>query len=210
MRGSFVAIYIILMILLYMIAWPFKVITFTNLPFPVLNKPVMAGQIVVYRIDACKYREVPTHINRVLVGKVNIALNSQDSQQVGKGCGSTTVANTVIPIATPEGKYKVQITVEYKVNSLRTIIVHSETEVFDILPAKLDTNGNIIQSPITLPSSSVFVPTPAPNTDTPVITPVNAAQTPTQPPATQPSQNPSILDNIMNTLQHPPVISKLP
>lgn len=147
---SFIAMLLVSwMSLLYigwLVFWPFKTMETKNLPYPILNSPVEAGQIVVWEVDSCRYTDIAADVTRTLVGEVTIQLNSE-YQTLAKGCSVYRVATTIIPSYTPEGKYHIEIAATYRINPIRQIDRHFRTQEFEVIRPPKDEDGNEVVSP---------------------------------------------------------------
>lgn len=140
------ACWLMLLYIGYLIFWPFKTMDVQNLPYPVLNSPVEAGQIVVWEVDSCRYTQIAADVTRTLVGEVTIQLN-RENQTLEKGCSKYRVATTIIPSYTPEGEYHIEIAAIYKINPIRQIDRQFRTQKFRVVRPPRDAEGNEVVSP---------------------------------------------------------------
>lgn len=149
--ASWLALLYVGLLLLY----PFRTIEVKNDPYPILNSPVEAGQIVVYEVDSCRYTDLTNDVTRTLVGEVTIQLN-RESQNLQEGCSKFKVASTIIPSFAPAGTYHIEISNSFRVNALRTIEKRYRTVNFEIKrPPKGEDGKEIIRppEPVNIPSS---------------------------------------------------------
>ena len=134
MTSLFIIVFAIVMMLVtfYLLFFPFKTVDYINSPFSVLNnnKTVEAGDQLQYKVDYCRYTEIPAQVTRILQN--NIVYNLPESViKSNMGCNSV-VTTILIPKEIACGEYKIMNTVRFEVNFLRTIVKHVETEVFTV------------------------------------------------------------------------------
>lgn len=116
----------------YLLFFPFKTIEFKNKPFPVLNSPVSAGTVVKYKVDYCRYTNVPSQVTRTLVGPTLVTI-SEDSASTDVGCRSLVSSTVLIPDYVPEGIYHVKLNFCWQVNPLRNICEETGTQDFRVV-----------------------------------------------------------------------------
>lgn len=115
----------------YMRFYPFKTVDVYNNPFPVVNKPVMAGGVLAYEVNYCRFTDAVAHSSRTLIGPTIITISETDTS-TDAGCRKTTITNTIIPSYAPPGIYYLKIDSCYLVNPLRNICHHFKTEEFEV------------------------------------------------------------------------------
>lgn len=131
-----ILVYIVFILLIYVLVlshYPYKTVVF-NKPATVITKEIEAGGILKYKLDLCKYTDAPTTISKVFVDGFYVSLVPTTSS-AKKGC-----VKLVIPVRVPEflpsGYYYLQLSLTNKVNFLREITVHYNTDRFLIKEAK--------------------------------------------------------------------------
>jgi hypothetical protein len=112
--------------------FPYKIIDFNNLPYPVENKVVKQGGQLKYTVDYCKYTEgMPAEVKREFID--GLVFESSDVRaNVTLGCNSVVVPLNV-PLSLPPGKYKLRLTVTYHPNPIREVIFINESEEFVVV-----------------------------------------------------------------------------
>lgn len=130
-----VGIFLNLSYIAYLAFYPFKTVSFNNLPFPVLDQPVHAGDALLYEADYCRYTKVPSHLTRTLIGPTVITI-AEDTSITDVGCRKIKVKNTVIPSYAPPGTYYLKITVCYQVTPLHNICHEIRTIDFKVIEPK--------------------------------------------------------------------------
>jgi hypothetical protein len=118
---------------LYQLYWPVTVLEPKNVPYPVVNKELHAGDRLTIVSKYCKYGTFPTTVSRQLQGETYITL-APLNPTLPNGCHESKAASTVIPPGTPPGTYRLVYSTAIQVNAFRTITVAAETEEFLVLP----------------------------------------------------------------------------
>ena len=124
---------LILLGLSYWLYWPYKVVEVKNSPYPILNanKQVEVGTLLKHQVEYCKYVDLQSTTTRQFVN--NLIFTMPDTVQNNElGC-HTIVANTLVPMELPPGKYYLRIIKNYKVNPIRTITETFRTEEFEVV-----------------------------------------------------------------------------
>lgn len=83
-------------------------LVYTNLPFPVLNSPVKAGNVVVIQVSRCstaRSTQIYT-VSHALRGPGLPIILPATTVPIDPGCGSRVVATNKIPEGTPPGQYR--------------------------------------------------------------------------------------------------------
>jgi hypothetical protein len=136
-------------ILLYWSFWPYEVVKYNSTPAPVLqsvpgdvakfnpnDKRDMAvfkrGERILILHDYCRIIDAPVEIDLELIDSVKFSI-PYASAQSNVGCQKRVSAN----IRAPDFFYskepvKLHFTLRYKVNPIRTVTYHLETEYFKI------------------------------------------------------------------------------
>lgn len=122
-------------VLLFMIFAPVTVIKPNIQPYEVDQKTVRQGESVTYVVDACKYMDVTSLVNRSIVIDGVIFDLPMTQNNISPGCNKSKVS-VLIPNSLPAGKAYIELTVEYKINALRDQTYHFKTKEFTILPGE--------------------------------------------------------------------------
>jgi hypothetical protein len=141
----------LLIVLFYIIVtninalWPIKVLEIFNEPLPILNenKQVERGEIVMFKIDFCKYGDHKATTRPMLVSDkdvVNIGtvvyefmIPQRVISQAKEGCRSVNNELFIVPSFVRPGTYYLQLNVDYEINRLRTDRVIIKSEVFEVI-----------------------------------------------------------------------------
>lgn len=133
--------WLVLLYVAVLMFWPFKTVDILNNPFPVLNSPIKAGDIIKWEVHSCRHTGATAEVVRTLIADdvtpgtsslVRIPLNN-DSSRLEKGCTKHITANTVIPVSTPPGDYHIEINISYQVNPFKKVERQYETQSFQVL-----------------------------------------------------------------------------
>lgn len=117
----------------YLLFYPVEVIKPNVQPYKVLTPVVYQGGILKYEINACKFVEVTALASRRLVDGVVINL-PMTTNNVKKGCFKSPT-QVVVPMEVPPGEWRLQLDIEYKINSFRSITYHFITQQFEVKEA---------------------------------------------------------------------------
>ena len=121
----------------YMLFWPYKTVTFnqtTNLEILNQNKQLRAGEELQYKVSYCRYTDKVAIITRTIQDGVLYILPPIEGAKVAEGCKeNATVSIAQIPKAIPPGKYTMVVTLQYKLNPLRTETHTLATEPFYVV-----------------------------------------------------------------------------
>lgn len=117
--------------LLWSLFWPFQVLEAQSDSFKVQNpgKIVQPGEYVYTSFNVCKKMDLVKDISTTIVGDVLIGLPPSQSD-LPIGCYHKTIDVARIPNIFPSGWYSIRVTYSYKINSLRTVVYHFETDKF--------------------------------------------------------------------------------
>jgi hypothetical protein len=124
----------------YLLFYPIKYYE-SKQPYRIVNenKEVRVGENLIYEVEYCKYIDyLPQRVIRSLVNGFVYDLPVSTAGNFPKGCRTTQVN---VPMIVPDSlaynhEYHMQITVDYKLNILRTETRTFETEDFILLPPK--------------------------------------------------------------------------
>lgn len=115
----------------YWFLWPYKTIEFKNIPFPVAQTTVKAGETLEYTVDYCKYLPMSATVTRAFVDEV---LFSTPPTTTNRPIGCRTDHIMIeIPKGLVSDQYTLQLKYEYKVNPLRTMIITAQSEPFTVV-----------------------------------------------------------------------------
>jgi hypothetical protein len=116
---------------LFWLYYPYNVMTITNAK---MNQTVVRqGQLATYSNDYEKFMDAPSETTRQFIdGLIFDAGNYTSNLPTGKG---HIVRELPIPETLPPGNYHVLITLRYKVNPIRTVVVTFKTDQFEVLPS---------------------------------------------------------------------------
>jgi hypothetical protein len=124
--------YITLGVVLFWLLYPYQVVKYNQLPIPVLNKVVKAGEAVELLHDFCKFSNVRLTADVSIEDGV-IQTYPTLNNFTPKGCYQR-VSRHFIPEFMKEGeKARIHYTLYYKVNPIRTIEYQLYSEQFTIL-----------------------------------------------------------------------------
>jgi hypothetical protein len=120
--------------LMLVVGWlafhPVKVLQPNIQPYKVITPVVQRLGVIIYQVDACKFREAPTVISRRFVDTNNTHYPLPDlPNNIKTGCAKTNVPVTVPPTL-PPGTYYLTLDVSYQVNIFRTESYHLRTDTF--------------------------------------------------------------------------------
>lgn len=111
--------------------WPYNTLKFNDPVFPVINKKVKQGGLLLYRSNYCKYINLPAKVSRSFVNHL-IFSSPQMYTNRRTGCNVITVG-VQIPPELPPGIYYLQNIYSYQVNPLRVITLEHNTESFEVI-----------------------------------------------------------------------------
>lgn len=174
--------------------YPYKTIDVFKTPLKILTPEVKRGESVVYEVDYCKYTDQQADVTISFTDGFSYPQPRVTSNTL-KGCAKTQRA-VIVPDNLPAQTYHLHITLEYRMNSLRTITKTYDTEKFkvldekvDVTPPHIDKGGRLTGNPSPTP-----VPTPIPiqqsqSTQLNVTTPESGASAQPATPTPQPGVN---------------------
>lgn len=117
----------------YLAFKPVNVLRPSLQPYKVLTHYVTPGQLLIYEVDACKYKDIQGSILRRFVDKNNLVYPVASSQgNVPPGCHDTKVS-LLVPSELHAGDWYLSLDVSYQVNPLRHESYHLRTETFTII-----------------------------------------------------------------------------
>jgi hypothetical protein len=135
--SSIIVAFILLILFGFWEFYPYKVITFSDEYFPVVNKVVPQGGQLQFISNNCKYMDLPAKTSRSLIDDIIYFLPTEVTIMPKTGCNSIVIT---IDIAStiPPGEYRLQNIYEYQVNPIRQISIIKKTDIFVIvkLPIK--------------------------------------------------------------------------
>lgn len=127
--------YLILGMVAYALFWPVRTLEIvgysdTN-PIQVDTPIVHPGEPLSYKLYYCKYTDLTATVRRTLLDGQVITLVSTPGQ-LPTGCHTVTVKTAVVPETVNPGDYYLEVTVEYKINPLRTEYIKYHTNYFKV------------------------------------------------------------------------------
>ena len=115
---------------------PVEVIKPNVQPYKVITKEVKQGGTLIYEVDSCKFKSVPTRIIKQFIDKNNTRYpQPTENSNVVVGCGKTRTT-LAVPFNMPEGEWYLDLEVAYKVNPLRTEYYNFKTDKFVIIESE--------------------------------------------------------------------------
>jgi hypothetical protein len=124
----------LLLYISYLLLAPAKILDVKE-PLPVSPTRVEAGAVVNLKLNYCKYKNADSHITIDFIGDAVIPSLST-TRQFPVGCHNRVLPISV-PASTPDGQYKIHLTIVYQVNPL-----HEETYSFDSIVLEVYNNEN--------------------------------------------------------------------
>lgn len=102
-----------------------------------ITRNTYPGSGVWTHISFCKSQDLPSSINRMLVGTTSqgeqmLSIAPTVGGRFPVGCREVTVKVFDLPLDLPPGHYKVLMFMEYHPNNLRTHVEYFETQVFEV------------------------------------------------------------------------------
>lgn len=128
--GSLIFSFIILVIFLFWWIYPYKTIEVSKQPYPVITPVVKQGEMMMYKIDYCKYTTAVATVSKTFVDGIVYAI-PENSLNLPVGCDSR-ITSIVVPKSLPVGTYYLRILGTYKVNPIRTITNEYTTDKFEV------------------------------------------------------------------------------
>lgn len=123
---------------MYLIFFPPKIITYSNIPFPVVNSPVKIGTSLVIDISYCKYYDIlPSDRTGNLISDTtnNIIEPTLITKKFPLGCHSNYHFNGyIIPVGTPPGIYHIEANTTYTINNIGFDHERYTTRKFQVIP----------------------------------------------------------------------------
>jgi len=116
----------------YWLLYPYKVIQFNKVPFPVVNKIVHQGGILTYQTDYCKFNNIIPVSYKTFTDGIIYHIPSSYVLAKNKGCAKTFI-DIEVPRTLPVGNYVLDILYIYQVNPIRTVNVDVKTENFEVV-----------------------------------------------------------------------------
>jgi len=122
----------VVLLFVFTLTYPFKIIEIYNQPYAVLNSPLYPGEELALSVSFCKFKDTHGVANHILVGDRSIYLPATQAD-IAKGCYEFKSLNTIIPTETPSGEYRLYNIVDYEVYPWRKIRYTSVSEPFIVL-----------------------------------------------------------------------------
>lgn len=116
--------------------WPYKTLVIENEQaggVPVITTTLHPGDPLQYYLNYCKYVDLTSTVYRTLVdGQIITLQTSQGTLPIG--CDNNHIVSTVsVPETINPGRYYLSVSVDYKVNPIRTVRTTYRTQYFDVV-----------------------------------------------------------------------------
>lgn len=122
--------FILLVVIIYWMLFPYKTLVFSDAQFPVQNKVIKQGGTLYYISNYCKYTDLSATLTRNFTDGVVFSTPNETTNRES-GCHTITVA-VAIPKELPAGNYFLHNRYVYQVNPIREIVIEHDTERFVI------------------------------------------------------------------------------
>lgn len=120
-------------LVIYYLFFPVNVLEMKNPNnLPLLKTELQAGEFIEYEADYCKFKDYTAIVYQSLVNHIVINFTAQE-RNFPVGCKKIIIKDIQIPEIMPEGEYRLWLNIDYKVNTLRTVHYHYQTEPFRII-----------------------------------------------------------------------------
>jgi hypothetical protein len=132
----------VLLVINIWLFWPYQTLDIIGYsdgaPLPVVNSVVHPGEAIKYELNYCKYTDKPSVVRRTMIdGQVITLVDSPG--RLPTGCHKATVKTAIVPETINPGNYYLDVSVDYKVNPIRTQTIHYRTQYFQVT----DLSGNL-------------------------------------------------------------------
>ena len=121
---------IFILLLTFWLVFPYRPIEFQDVEFSVKNTMVQRGKMLFYTANYCKYMKLSAKVTRSFVNSI-IYVTPTTITDRPMGCNSLVIGTTV-PQELPPGTYKAEMSYQFQVNPIRTVIVKMTTEEFEV------------------------------------------------------------------------------
>ena len=123
--------FIFVLLVLFWLIFPYEPLSINNHPYPVLNKEVKKGDVLLFEVDYCKLTDKKATITRRFIDSLLYVM--PDITAVNEmGCRRQLVSEE-IPQNLPAGEYVMDFYYTYKVNPIREVTVHARTQKFQVI-----------------------------------------------------------------------------
>lgn len=110
------------------------------------NKTMVAGSVVAYQVDYCKYKDAQATIVRNLIGELTYTL-PPNTNNIPVGCHKIVNRSSIVPLGVEPGVYHIELVATYHLFwGLRPITVRSETEDFTVVTNATEEPSDAAQS----------------------------------------------------------------
>lgn len=123
---------VLVLICLFWLLYPYNPATFRRLPHKLSTNKIHGGNFITIYVDVCKNTKVAPEISRVFVDGVIYQIPTYVTVDDDLGCKVRNV-QIYIPKGLPTGKYTISTTFKFYMNPLRTIIMQTKSEQFEVL-----------------------------------------------------------------------------
>jgi len=115
----------------YWLLFPYKPLVVNKNP-SVYPSEVRAGDILFLELDYCKNMDLPVTIRRRFIDGLVYSLPEITTAENKTGCRVQKILLDA-PEKLPEGEYRLDTDFVYKVNPIREVTVHAESEKFTVI-----------------------------------------------------------------------------
>ena len=123
--------FIFVLLVLFWLIFPYEPLSINNHPYPVLNREVKKGDVLLFEVDYCKFTNKKATITRRFTDSLLYVM--PDITAVNEmGCRRQLVSEE-IPQNLPSGEYVIDFYYTYKVNPIREVTVHARTQKFQVI-----------------------------------------------------------------------------
>ena len=132
--GILILVSYFLLLAAYWLFYPYKIITYSDLPYQTAKTEYVQGDITTYSFKFCKHLELPATVEKQFVDGL-LFMSEGNKNNLPLGCHKAVI-QLHIPETLPAGEYKLRTTARYRVNPIRIIEVVNETNTFNVREAK--------------------------------------------------------------------------
>ena len=115
-----------MLILIFWMLYPYRIIEFKNEPFPIEAKTVEQGGLLNYTVSYCKFEAIGATVTKIFTDGILYTMPAIETNRP-VGCDSNLVY-VKVPPELPKGKYTLTSIYRFKPNPVRTVdyVVHTE------------------------------------------------------------------------------------
>ena len=129
--ATLITAFVVLWICIYWLVYPYKTVTFHNLPFPVDQKIYKPGECLRIYTEYTRYTDIQSiAVIRFTDGITFTMLPMVFQKSPGTYKGYSLTVR--IPDVLPPGRYFLDVNFTYEMNPLRDIVVNARTQEFTV------------------------------------------------------------------------------